>query len=222
MKGVSKLRGAKVEAISRHQHGWQVDAVGSAVGGNWITHVDAVVLATAPPSAAGFLDKLGEGALAAQLQAFEYEPITTCYLQYQAGTTLALPFYALRDNAASGHWGQFVFDRGQLDAGQAGLLSVVISAAGDAAALPQAELAHLVAAQLAAVLRRPELATPAWVQVVTEKRATFACSPGLVRPPNATTLPRLALAGDYTACDYPATLEAAVRSGALAAQAVLA
>lgn len=102
------------------------------------------------------------------------------------------------------------------------MLAVVISDAGAASDLPQSTLAAAVSAQLAQALRRPELAQPAWFQVITEKRATFACTPGLARPPNATGLPRLALAGDYTASDYPATLESAVRSGALAAHAVLA
>ena len=53
--------------------------------------------------------------------------------------------------------------------------------------------------------------------MITEKRATYASSPGLVRPRNASGLPGLALAGDYTAGDYPATLESAVRSGVAAA-----
>jgi uncharacterized protein with NAD-binding domain and iron-sulfur cluster len=56
---------------------------------------------------------------------------------------------------------------------------------------------------------------------LTEKRATFACTPGLARPANATGLPGLALAGDYTAGDYPATLETAVRSGRAAARLAL-
>jgi uncharacterized protein with NAD-binding domain and iron-sulfur cluster len=57
---------------------------------------------------------------------------------------------------------------------------------------------------------------------LTEKRATFACTPGLARPANATGLAGLALAGDYTASDYPATLETAVRSGRAAARLLLA
>jgi len=114
-----------------------------------------------------------------------------------------------------------VFDRGQLDARQAGLLSVVVSASEAASALDQAALAKAIASQLAGVLDRPELANPTWVQVITEKRATFACTPGLQRPGNDSGMARLALAGDYTASDYPATLEAAVRSGKGAAAMLL-
>jgi hypothetical protein len=125
--------------------------------------------------------------------------------------------YALVDDARAGHWGQFVFDRGQLDASQPGLLSVVVSAAAEAVAQDQATLAIAVAAQLASTLQMPTLAQPVWTQVIAEKRATFACTPGLQRPANDIALAGLVLAGDYTAGDYPATLESAVRSGIAAA-----
>ncbi len=219
-RGATLRTGAKVTAIAHHGDGWRLDAAGSAVGGTWSVYADAVVLATPPPAAAALLDQVGLDQLAAQLLAFEYEAITTCYLQYGSGETLARPFYALADDPGRGHWGQFVFDRGQLNPSQAGLMAVVISAAAQASALPQAELADAVAAQLAAVFGKAELAQPAWCQVITEKRATFACTPGLLRPGNASGLPGLALAGDYTAGDYPATLESAVRSGLAAAACV--
>ena len=72
-----------------------------------------------------------------------------------------------------------MFDRGQLDERQAGMLAVIVSASGAAAALPREELAVAVAAQLASEFGRAELAAPAWSGVVTEKRATYASTPGL-------------------------------------------
>ena len=219
-RGGTVRTGAKVGAVSEHEGRWRVDASGSAVDGNWSVFVDAVVIASGAPSAAVLLGKLGDDARATALMAFDYEPITTCFLQYSPGTALALPFYALRDHPAACHWGQFVFDRGQLDTAQAGLLAVVISASSDAAAQERDALSAAIAHQLADVFARPELANPAWSQVITEKRATFSCTPGLVRPGNDVGRSGLALAGDYTAGEYPATLESAVRSGVAAARIV--
>ena len=213
--------GAKVAAIRPVSGKWALEASGAGLGGAWTTEFDGVVLAASPVASAALLSQLpGTEALAAQLNAFEPEPITTCYLQYPSGTRLPAPFLALIDDAANSRWGQFVFDRGQLDTRQDGLLAVVVSASGAASALPQDELAAAIAVQLAADLGQPGLAKPSWVKVITEKRATFACTPGLQRPANETALPGLVLAGDYTAGEYPATLEMAVRSGASAARAL--
>jgi squalene-associated FAD-dependent desaturase len=209
--------GARVDILAPHGARWRVGV------GDDATAFDAVVLATPAWQSAALLRPLpGMEALAAQLDAFDYEPISTVYLQYDAGLRLPLPFYALLDDPATGAWGQFVFDRGQLDPGQDGLLAVVVSAARQAADTGQDALAEGVAAQLAAAFGQPALARPRWSRVLTEKRATFACTPGLARPANATGLAGLALAGDYTAGDYPATLETAVRSGRAAARLLLA
>lgn len=209
--------GVKVAGVKRDGDDWLVELGGEAPAERF----DAVVLATPAPVSAALLAPLPEAvALAGQLDAFTHEPIATCYLQYAPGTRLALPFYALLDDPAANRWGQFVFDRAQLDPAQDGLLAVVVSAAAEAAALPREQLAAAIASQLAQDFGRPELATPGWTQLITEKRATFSCTPGLVRPGNTTALPGLVLAGDYTASDYPATLETAVRSGQAAATAI--
>ncbi|WP_020652363.1 hydroxysqualene dehydroxylase HpnE [Massilia niastensis] len=221
-RGAAVRSGVKVAALaSAGPDGWRLALNGQAAGGEAVETFDAVVLATPAPVTAALLAPHPEaGELAQQLSAFTHEPIATCYLQYAPGTRLDLPFYALEDDPASGRWGQFAFDRAQLDPAQDGLLAVVVSAALDAAALPQDALAAAIAAQLAQDFRRPELGAPAWTQVITEKRATFTCSPSLERPGNTTPLPGLVLAGDYTASDYPATLETAVRSGLAAATAI--
>jgi predicted NAD/FAD-dependent oxidoreductase len=60
------------------------------------------------------------------------------------------------------------------------------------------------------------------VQTVIERRATFACTPGLQRPPMQ-VLPgdgRVLACGDYVQGPYPATLEGAVRSGLTAGLAL--
>ena len=58
--------------------------------------------------------------------------------------------------------------------------------------------------------------------VVKELRATYSAVPGLEqnRPQTKTRHPNVFLAGDWTASGWPATMEGAVRSGYLAAEAV--
>jgi len=59
--------------------------------------------------------------------------------------------------------------------------------------------------------------------VLKEARATFSVMPGLdqFRPRQTTEWPGLYLAGDWTATEWPSTMEGAVRSGRLAAGAVV-
>ncbi len=114
---------------------------------------------------------------------------------------------ALRSDA--GAPAQFVFDRGQLG-GTQGLLAFVVSASTG----ERETLQHQVLAQARDQLGLAGLQA---VQTVVEKRATFACTPGLVRPP-ALVAPGLSACGDYVEGPYPATIEGAVRSGLAAAR----
>lgn len=207
--GVIKL-GAAVQAITQCDNGWTItqDKADDEI-------YDGVVVATSAKQAASLLTEL---TTATTIPSFEYEPITTCYLQYPADTKFAIPFYALNDDPTTGCWGQFVFDRGQLDATQNGLFAVVVSASTEAIELGHEALSAAIAAQLANTLNMPQLARPEWSRVITEKRATFSCTPALERPQEQTAFPHLVLAGDYLASDYPATLESAVRSGVKAAK----
>ena len=58
--------------------------------------------------------------------------------------------------------------------------------------------------------------------VIKEIHATYSIKPGLdqYRPDAKTGWPRLFLSGDWTATGWPATMEGAVRSGYLAAEAI--
>jgi predicted NAD/FAD-dependent oxidoreductase len=169
----------------------------------------------APRHLPSLLDGLPQLApLAAIIGAFAYEPISTVYLAYPENVGLSFPMLGIADGTA-----QWIFDRGRL-CGRPGLLAAVISARGRHEDTAQATLADRVHREIAALL--PGLPPPRWTRVITEKRATFACTPGLIRPPTTTTVPGLLLAGDYVAGDYPATLEGAVRSGIAAARMAIA
>ncbi len=206
--GGTAMMGARVTSITPAGEYW---IVGTAAGEE---RYQQVVVATCASNAQSLLERI-DPTLGRTLD-FSYEAISTCYLQYAASVRLPYPMLALMDDAAHNRWGQFVFDRGQLDPSQAGLFAVVISAADMANHIDGLE--QFVALQLAHALKMPELSSPIWSKAIAEKRATFACRPELTRPLNATSHQGLWLAGDYTAGEYPATIESAVRSGLIAAR----
>jgi hydroxysqualene dehydroxylase len=151
--------------------------------------------------------------IAGTVARFDYQPICSVYLQYANRPALPAPMMGLAGGLA--HW---LFDREAI-CGEPGRLAVVISAEGAHQDFEQDELARRVHRELAQFL--DPLPEPLWSRVITEKRATFACTPGLERPGSRTPLAGFFLAGDYTASDYPATIETAVRSGIESARLVL-
>jgi squalene-associated FAD-dependent desaturase len=174
-----------------------------------------VVWATDPVRAARQLRHLPAlEATCALIDRLEYEPITTIYLRYGAGTP---PLPAAMTGHADGP-GQWFFDR-ERSCGQTGWIGAVISASGSWRTLARDALVTAVHDQLVAMTG--PLAPPADSLVITEKRATFRCVPGMTRPSAITPARGLVLAGDYTAGEYPATLEAAVRSGFACARHLL-
>jgi len=171
------------------------------------------ICATPPVVAAKLLRPIAELAeTATQIDRLEHQPIYTVYLQYPAHVTLTHPMLGLHQRCS-----QWLFDKGRIG-GQHGLLAAVISAEGIHQELSQDELAQKVIEELREEFGITE--QPAWHKVIAERRATFCCAPNLQRPSQMTALPRLLLAGDYTAGDYPATLEGAVRSGIKCAEEV--
>ncbi|HEY8709103.1 MAG TPA: FAD-dependent oxidoreductase, partial [Burkholderiaceae bacterium] len=187
----------RVRALVSGGGAWEVDG----------ERFDRVVLATTAAEAAHLTKTIAPN-WSRVAAALRYEPIVTVYLR-SAGTRLPEPMLALRAGDRSP--AQFVFDRGQLG-GPDGLLAFVVSGAQpwvdrglqatEQATLDQASVA------LGVHLRGPLQL----VRTITEKRATFRCTPGLQRPPMAIA-PGLHAAGDHVAGPYPATLEGAVRSG---------
>ncbi len=101
-----------------------------------------------------------------------------------------------------------------------GRLSVTISAADRLLDIPRETLAKHLWQEVAAVAGLP-IALPPW-QIVRERRATFAATPGenAKRPAAPTAWSNLRLAGDWTNTGLPATIEGAIRSGNWAADLV--
>jgi uncharacterized protein with NAD-binding domain and iron-sulfur cluster len=100
---------------------------------------------------------------------------------------------------------------------------VVISASHDLAGRDKGAVIANVCGDLAAVFPAADQAKLLRSKLITEDAAVFSVRPGLeaIRPPQQTAISNLLLAGDWTSTGWPATMEGAVRSGYLAAEAVL-
>jgi squalene-associated FAD-dependent desaturase len=181
-------------------------------GNQWLAdgeRFDAVILACTSAEAARLCEDIAPD-WAFKARALRYEPIITVYLQ-SPGSFLPAPMLALQDGGQAP--AQFAFDLGQL--GHApGRFAFVVSGAASwvERGLVETGLAALQQAERELTWQSP----PKILKVLAEKRATFACTPGLQRPP-AQISDGLFAAGDYVAGPYPATLEGAVRSGRTAA-----
>ncbi len=102
-------------------------------------------------------------------------------------------------------------------------LQVVISASHALAKKPQQEIVEMCNRELRDLIPRTAAAQVVKSVVVRETSATFSPEPGCDRwrLPQRTSIRNLLLAGDWTETGWPATMEGAVRSGYLAAEAIL-
>jgi zeta-carotene desaturase len=103
-------------------------------------------------------------------------------------------------------------------------LQLVISASYDLIPRSRREIIELCRRELAAVLPLTREAQLRKATVIKEVNATFSPQPGADRwrPLQRSPLANLYLCGDWTRTGWPATMEGAVRSGYLAAEALLA
>lgn len=101
-------------------------------------------------------------------------------------------------------------------------LQLVVSASRSLLAMPRAEVIELAVRELGEFLPRVKHARLEKAHVVKEARATFSATPEAerARPDVRTSSPRVFRAGDWTRTGWPATMEGAVRSGYLAAEAI--
>lgn len=189
-QGATLRLGHRAALLVQSPTGWLVD--GDAF--------DAVVLACPARDALRLVEDNGIDALAwqAQARALRHEAIATVYAQGEGRLPAPLLTLASGPQAPA----QFVFDRGQLG-GPAGLLAFVASACEG-----ERETIERQVMDQARALGWNDLQP---LRTVVEKRATFACTPGLVRP-GIGIAPGLWAAGDWVEGPYPATLEGAVLS----------
>ncbi len=142
---------------------------------------------------------------------FEHSPITGIHLWFDRSVT-DLPHAALLDRTI-----QWLFNK---SGGR--YVQLVVSASRNLIEMPRGEVIDLALRELAEFFPATRGARLEKAHVVKEARATFSARPGLEsrRPPAETAIPNLFLAGDWTRSGWPATMEGAVRSGYLAAEAV--
>lgn len=139
-------------------------------------------------------------------------PITGVHLWFDR-PIMSLPHAVLIDRL-----GQWVFRR---DAARH-YYQVVISASDELKGRDREEVVHQVVDELAAIWPAARDAQLVHWRMITEPAAVFSVRPGLdrLRPPQATPIPNLLLAGDWTSTGWPATMEGAVRSGYLAIESL--
>ncbi len=204
-RGARVALSERVDSVTQQGTQWQVNGA----------LFDQVIFATSASDSIRILAKsaqLASDSIANEIhhwvqitRALQFEAITTVYAWGQ-GVALPRPMLTLHSSVTAP--AQFAFDRGQLG-GPQGLLAFVVSASAGTREELQAQVLLQAEQQLGLKLEA--------VQTIVEKRATFACTPGLQRPA-LHIAPGLVACGDYVDGPYPATLEGAVRSavGAMA------
>lgn len=155
-------------------------------------------------------------------------PITGVHFWFDR-QVMTEPFLTLLDTST-----QWIFNKSALYAGTNGAspasppsegqyLQLVISASYDLLPKPRQEIIDLCLKEVRHALPAAREANLLKATVIKEAAATFSPQPGVDRwrPMQETSVGGMFLAGDWTATGWPATMEGAVRSGYLAAEAVL-
>jgi zeta-carotene desaturase len=160
------------------------------------------------------------------LTQFETSPITGIHLWFDREIT-ELDHAVLLDRTI-----QWLFHKSKLLAdsrnaqretrNEASYIELVVSSSKSLVDKPRQEIIDLALKELKEFFPRAAEAKLIQATVVKEVHATFSPLPGsdAYRPGAGTPWPRVFLAGDWTATGWPATMESAVRSGHLSAEAL--
>ena len=192
---------------------WTVTAAGQRYSS------DAIVLALAFEGLSKLMPLLPPAPeLVANLSHFGHSPITGIHLWFDREIT-DLDHAILLDTTI-----QWLFHKSRLQRReQAGsYVELVVSASKSMVEMQRQEIIDLALRELAGFFPVVSEAKLVKAAVVKEVRATYSIRPqlDLLRPSTVSPWPRIFLAGDWVATGWPATMEGAVRSGYLAAEAI--
>jgi zeta-carotene desaturase len=181
---------------------------------------DRIVLAAPFQGVAALLPAGAESEkLKSDLQRFEPSPITGIHVWFDREIT-PLPHAVLLDRTI-----QWMFQKSKFQherEGPGSYLELVVSASRSLVQKSRQEVLELGLRELGDFFPIAKEAKVLKAAVIKEVYATYSVLPGLdqYRPNAKTTWPRVYLAGDWTANRWPATMEGAVRSGYIAAEAI--
>jgi squalene-associated FAD-dependent desaturase len=201
----------RAEAVERDGERFAVRGERDSIG------ADAVVLAVPHGRASALVPGELRDALA-PVAGLGSSPIVNVHVVYDR--RVLEPAFA----AGVGTPVQYVFDRTPPDWDDARqYIAVSVSGADHELAMRSEELRNVYLPALSELLPRARDATVLRFAVTREHAATFRAVPGTraLRPAATTAVPGFALAGAWTATDWPATLEGAARSGRAAAAVAL-
>ena len=150
--------------------------------------------------------------LALDVSSFQHAPITGIHLWFDRPIT-DLPHAVLLDRTI-----QWMFNKSE-----GKHIQLVVSASRSLTDMPRQDVIDLALRELKEFFPVVSDAKLERAHVVKEIRALLSAVPNLEerRPVSVTSIPNLFLAGDWTRSGWPAIMEGAVRSGYLAAEAVL-
>ena len=206
-------------AWSEETREWTVTAGAQSISG------DAIVLALSFEGLSRLLTLLPpnpeSAQLATHLESFEHSPITGIHLWFDREIT-ELDHAILLDTTI-----QWIFNKSRLQPQKRGnepgsYVELVVSASKSMVGMARQEIIDLAVRELTQFFPVVAEATLLKAAVVKEVRATYSIRPQLdmIRPSPVSPWPGIFLAGDWIATGWPATMEGAVRSGYLAAEAI--
>jgi zeta-carotene desaturase len=158
--------------------------------------------------------------LAAMLGQFRSSPITGIHLWFDREIS-ELDHAILLDRTIQWMFHKSRFIEGR-EKGSGSYVELVVSCSRSLVEKSKAEIVEIAVKELQEFFPRARGANLLKSTVIKEVNATYSPRPGIdqYRPQPETGWPRVFLAGDWTATGWPATMEGAVRSGYLAAEAL--